>query len=156
MTKTILRWIMALFYVAAGANHVLRPQLYLELMPPYLPWHLELVYLSGAAEIALGCGVLVPRFRRFSGWGLIALLIAVFPANINAAIHHFRAVPDWILLGRLPLQLRKRHADHLAAALDCVLDELRSHSVHTRNGMTATRRVGLEQGAAVPSPTLRA
>lgn len=100
-----MRWILALFFVAAGVNHFLSPTVYMELMPPYLAWHVELIYVSGIAEIALGTGVLFPRFRQPAGWGLIALLIAVFPANIHAALHGFRSVPCWILWARLPIQL---------------------------------------------------
>ena len=102
--KKICRWIMAAFYIVAGANHFVSPSFYLELMPPYLPWPLKLIYVSGLAEMVLGVGVLVPRVQKIAGWGLIALLIAVFPANIYAALHGLRSVPAWILWARLPLQ----------------------------------------------------
>jgi uncharacterized membrane protein len=105
MLKSVSRWIMAAFFVVAGANHFISPLFYRELMPPYLPWHLELIYASGIAEMVLGVAVLLPRLRRIAAWGLIALLIAVFPANIHAALHGFRSVPSWILWARLPLQL---------------------------------------------------
>src|ERR1022692_975836 len=84
MTKirTISKWLLALFMVGAGTMHFIMPDFYLKIMPPYLPLHLELVYLSGFFEIALGVLLLVPRFSRFAAWGIIALLIAVFPANI--------------------------------------------------------------------------
>ena len=95
---------MVVFFVAAGANHFLSPTFYLELMPPYLPWHLGLIYVSGIAEIVLGVAVVNPRMRKAAGWGLIALLVAVFPANIYAALHGFHSVPTWILWARLPLQ----------------------------------------------------
>ena len=95
---------MAVFFVAAGANHFLWPTFYMELMPSYLPWHLGLIYVSGIAEILLGVAVVNPRMRKAAGWGLIALLVAVFPANIHAALHGFRSVPGWILWARLPLQ----------------------------------------------------
>lgn len=98
------RWILALFFVAAGVNHFLSPPLYLELMPPYLPSHHQLIYISGFAEILLGAGVVFQHTRRIAGWGLIALLIAVFPANIHATLHGFRSVPSWILWARLPIQ----------------------------------------------------
>lgn len=104
MLKSVFCWILAVFIVLAGANHFVSPSFYLELMPPYLPWHLGLIYVSGLAEIALGIAVLIPRTRRMAGWGLIALLIAVFPANIHAALYGFRSVPSWILWARLPLQ----------------------------------------------------
>lgn len=76
-------------------------------MPPYLPWHLLLVYLSGFFEIALGILLLISKFTHIAAWGLIALLIAVFPANIHMAVNHelfpeYRAMKLWL---RLPLQL---------------------------------------------------
>lgn len=75
-------------------------------MPPYLPWHLPLVYLSGIAEIVLGGMLIIPKFTPIAAWGLLALLIAVFPANLHMAIHHelfpeYRAMTLWL---RLPLQ----------------------------------------------------
>ena len=75
----------ALFFVAVGVTHFTHPAFFLKIMPPALPAHLALVYLSGAFEILGGLGLLVPRTRRFAGWGLIALLIAVFPANLYMA-----------------------------------------------------------------------
>jgi uncharacterized membrane protein len=105
MLKSVFRWIMAVFFVVAGANHFISPSFYLGLMPPYLPRHLELIYVSGIAEMVLGVAVVLPRMRRIAGWSLIALLIAVFPANIHAALHGFQSVPGWILWARLPLQL---------------------------------------------------
>lgn len=65
--------------------HFVRPAFYVALMPPFLPAPLVLVYLSGVAEIAVGLGLLIPRYRRLAAWGLIATLIAVFPANIYHA-----------------------------------------------------------------------
>jgi len=74
-------------------------------MPPYLPLHLELVYLSGFIEIALGVLLLVPRFSRFAAWGIIALLVAVFPANIHLYQHQeIFPLPPIVHLLRLPLQ----------------------------------------------------
>ena len=84
MTKirTVSKFLLALFMVGAGTMHFIKPDFYLNIMPPYLPLHLELVYLSGVCEIALGLLLLVPRFSRVAAWGIIALLIAVFPANV--------------------------------------------------------------------------
>src|SRR6187402_2111303 len=76
--KKFSRAVLALFFAAAGMNHFVSVSVYREIMPPYWPWPLELVYLSGIAETVLGLGVLIPRFRRVAGWGLIALLCAVF------------------------------------------------------------------------------
>ena len=75
-------------------------------MPPYLPWHAELVYLSGIAEIMLGALLLPRQFAKLAAWGLIALCIAVFPANLHMALHAelYPAIPLWALWLRLPLQ----------------------------------------------------
>ncbi|MGI8899130.1 MAG: DoxX family protein [Pyrinomonadaceae bacterium] len=104
--KSILKYLLAVFFVLAGFNHFVNPTFYLEIMPPYLPWHLLLVYLSGFFEVALGILLLIRRFMHIAAWGLIALLVAVFPANIHMAIHHelfpgYRAMTLWL---RLPLQ----------------------------------------------------
>ncbi len=82
MIKTVLLYLMALLYVAAGVNHFVNPDFYMKIMPPYLPWHLELVYLSGAIEIALGVLLIPTATRKLAAWGVVALLIAVFPANL--------------------------------------------------------------------------
>lgn len=107
--KTALRWLLTVFMVAAGLNHFIAPDPYVAIMPRALPWHLALVYLSGVAEIAGGLGLILPATRRLAAWGLVALLIAVLPANVNMAIHHLplggSAVPTWLLWARLPLQL---------------------------------------------------
>lgn len=104
----ILRIALALFFAVGGLNHFVSPASYLAIIPPVLPWPLALVYLSGAAEIAGGLGVLWPNTRKIAALGLIVLLIAVFPANIYAALHGMqiggRAIPPWLLWARLPLQ----------------------------------------------------
>jgi len=102
--KIIFRWIMAAAYIVAGSMHFIAPGFYRPLMPPYLPWPLALIYISGAAEVAGGVGVLLPPFRRLAGWGLIALLLAILPANLHAALHGFRELPAVFLWVRLPLQ----------------------------------------------------
>ncbi|HEV7866146.1 MAG TPA: DoxX family protein [Chthoniobacteraceae bacterium] len=104
MLKTIFRWLLAVFFVAAGANHFLSPDAYVAIVPPYLPAPRLLVEISGAAQIAGGLGALIPWTRRWAGWGLIALLIAVFPANLRMAMHGFEGLPAWMLWVRLPLQ----------------------------------------------------
>jgi uncharacterized membrane protein len=105
----ISRALLALLFIAAGVNHFVSPAPYVAIVPPFLPWREALVYLSGVAEIAGGFGILWPRTRRLAGWGLIALLVAVFPANIYAAFAGMeiggRAVPVWMLWVRLPLQV---------------------------------------------------
>jgi uncharacterized membrane protein len=97
---------LALFFVVAGANHFLNPAFYVAIMPPYLPAHLELVYLSGFFEIAGGVAVLIPAVRSRAGWGLVLLLLAIFPANIDMALHpeRYPDLPAAGLYARLPLQ----------------------------------------------------
>jgi uncharacterized membrane protein len=84
--RTIARGLAALFFLVAGANHFRSPEIYLGMMPPWLPWPEALNYLSGAAEMLGGIGLLWAPVRRLAGWGLIALLIAVFPANVHVAL----------------------------------------------------------------------
>ncbi len=102
------RVLLAIFFIAGGALHFISPGPYLAIMPPFLPWPAALVFISGVAEIAGGSGILWPRTRKLAALGLIALLIAVFPANVYAAVHGTqiggRSVPLWILWARLPLQ----------------------------------------------------
>ncbi len=103
--RTISRYVYGIFLMVAGANHFVMPDVYLKMMPPYLPWHLPLVYLSGIAEFGLGVLLLVPQFTRLAAWGIIALMIAIFPANIYLFQHQeiLPASPLMHLL-RLPLQ----------------------------------------------------
>jgi uncharacterized membrane protein len=105
--KVVMKYLLAVLFVAAGINHFVHPAFYLKMMPPYLPWHLALVYLSGAFEFLLGALVLFPRFTRLAGWGLVALLIAVFPANLYMAQnpHLFPNLSPTGLWIRLPFQL---------------------------------------------------
>lgn len=100
------RIVLGVFFLAAGFNHFWHPAFYIAIMPPWLPWHAELVALSGVAEMALGGLVLWPRHARLAGWGLVALCIAVFPANLHMALHpeRFAAIPEAALWARLPLQ----------------------------------------------------
>jgi uncharacterized membrane protein len=107
--KTALRWLMTVGMVGAGLLHFLTPEPYLGMMPAMLPAPLALVYISGIAEIAGGLGLILPATRRLAAWGLIALYVAVFPANLNMALHDLPLgatnVPTWALWARLPLQL---------------------------------------------------
>jgi uncharacterized membrane protein len=102
----VRRWGLGLLFAAAGVNHFVSPGFYAGMMPPYLPWHPELVALSGVAEVALGLLVLIPRTAPLAGWGLVALLVAVFPANVHMALHpeQFPSFPAWGLYARLPFQ----------------------------------------------------
>src|SRR5438132_1559090 len=86
--KRALLWLMAAFYVVAGISHFANTGFYMRIMPDYLPLHLQLVYLSGVCEIALGLLVAIPATTRLAAWGIVALLIAVFPANINMLVHN--------------------------------------------------------------------
>jgi uncharacterized membrane protein len=99
----------AIFYIGAGSLHFLRPEFYLRIMPPYIPWHLAMVQISGFFEIAGGLGLLIPRTRRAAAWGLVALLIAVFPANLYMATNPVEtgaaSLAPVLRWGRLPAQL---------------------------------------------------
>ncbi len=107
MPRAVALWTLATFFVVAGLNHFLNPIPYLAMMPPYLPWHERLIIVSGVAEIAGGLGILIARMRWLAGWGLIVLLVAVFPANVQVALHGWPGVqiPQWTLWARLPLQV---------------------------------------------------
>jgi len=99
--------LLGAFFVSAGINHFLIPRAYRSIVPPSMADHAErLVVVSGVAEIAGGIGVLLPRTRRPAGLGLIALLAAVFPANLYMARNpeDFSRIPRWALYARLPLQ----------------------------------------------------
>ena len=100
--------LLAVFFVGAGVGHFTMTDFFVSIVPPYLPSPRLLVYVSGVCEIAGGIGVLVPAQRRAAGLGLIALLIAVFPANLHMAIHPdgfvAQGIPYWSLYARLPCQ----------------------------------------------------
>ena len=108
MYRSLFRVPFALSFVAVGVLHFTNPDPFVSIMPRYLPWHLELVYLSGLFEVLGGLGLLVPPTRRFAAWGLIALLIAVYPANVNMLINdiYLDDMPRerWLLWARMPLQ----------------------------------------------------
>lgn len=98
-------YLQAFIYTLAGLTHFISPKMYLAIMPPYIPAHRLMVILSGVAEILLGVGLLFPATRALSAWGLILLLIAVFPANVYMATSsRFRKFPAWLRWARLPLQ----------------------------------------------------
>jgi len=110
--KRPLLFLMAPAYIVAGVLHFLVPELYVQIVPPVFPAALALVYLSGLAEIAVGIGVLIPRTRRHAAWATIALLIAIFPANVYMATHGVVVdglqgggdPSEYVRWGRLPLQ----------------------------------------------------
>ena len=97
---------MSLFYVFVGIKHLTNPTWFMKIMPPYLPLHKELVYISGSFEIILGLMLLLDKTRFIGGWGLLLLLIAVFPANIYLAQTNGLAMDTTPLIawGRLPFQ----------------------------------------------------
>jgi uncharacterized membrane protein len=100
--------IPAVLFIAAGAMHFVRPQMYAKIIPPVMGHEAELVAISGIAEIAGGIGLLIPATRQSAAYGLIALLLAVWPANIFMAVEakQFAGVaPAWALWLRVPLQL---------------------------------------------------
>ena len=103
--KTISKYVLAMFMIVAGVMHFVNPAFFLKIMPPYLPLHKELVLLSGVFELLLGVLLLVPRSSRIASWGIVTLLIAVFPANLYLYQHQdiLPASPIIHLL-RLPLQ----------------------------------------------------
>lgn len=102
-----LIWIMGVFYILAGINHMIRPDFYMAIMPPWLPWHYPLVILSGVAEIICGVLFLIRRTRKLGAILIILLLIAVFPANIQMAVNYINNSNPYLFfaLMRLPLQL---------------------------------------------------
>ena len=102
-------WPLAVFFVFAGVMHFVKPGFYERIMPPYVPYHREVVYASGVAEIACGVGAAVPALRRpWARWSLVALLLAVFPANVHAALHPETVgggpVATGVAWARLPVQ----------------------------------------------------
>lgn len=103
--KAASKYLLAILMIGVGTLHFVRHDFFIKIMPPYLPWHLELVYLSGFFEVVLGLLLLVPRFSRLAAWGIIALLIAVFPANIYLYQHQeLLPASPMVHFLRLPLQ----------------------------------------------------
>ena len=106
-TREILKWLYGILFALAGANHFAHTDFYVGIMPPYLPWHTALVYASGVAEVMLGILLLSRRFERVAAWGMIALIVAVTPANVHMAMHadlypQYSSTALWL---RLPLQV---------------------------------------------------
>lgn len=108
--RTVLRWILGVAMILVGITHFTSSEWFVHIMPPWIPFHLAMVLVSGAAEIALGAALLVPRTKRLASYGLVALYVAVFPANLHMALHHVTPIdapdtPAWALWARLPVQL---------------------------------------------------
>ena len=104
--KTVFRVLLGLVFVGSGVLHFANAPFYVAMMPPYIPFPELMVQLSGVAELVLGVAVIAPKTSRWGAMGLIALLIAVFPANLNMALHS-EQFPDFsptMLYVRLPFQ----------------------------------------------------
>lgn len=103
--KTISKYALAAFMMFAGTMHFVQPDFFMKIMPPYLPMHLPLVLISGACELILGVMLLFAATQKPAAWGTMALLIAVFPANIYLYQNqHILPAPAIVHLLRLPLQ----------------------------------------------------
>jgi len=110
--KQPLRYVLGVGLIIAGVLHFVVPELYVQIIPPFFPAPLALVYLSGVVEIAVGIGLLVDRTQQYAAWATVALLIAIFPANIYMATHGvvIEGMPgggdpsELVRWGRLPLQ----------------------------------------------------
>ncbi|HET8865305.1 MAG TPA: DoxX family protein [Gracilimonas sp.] len=104
----IHRYLIGSLFTLAGILHFVRPEFFMKIMPEYLPWHKPLVFISGFFEMAGGIGLMISLLQTYAAWGLIFLLIAVFPANIEMFLKNYRKngfTPfTWALLFRLPLQ----------------------------------------------------
>ena len=107
--KEVTVYVLSLFYIYVGIKHFIDPYWFVQIMPPYLPYHLELVYLSGFFEVFLGVFLLFNNLRKYAAYGIILLLIAVYPANIYLAFNEkpqealqiSQFIASWV---RLPLQ----------------------------------------------------
>ena len=106
MIKTGIRYLLGLLVTAAGLNHFWHTDFYVAMMPPYLPWHTTLVIISGMAEVGLGLLLLFRRWQALAGWGIMALCVAVFPANLHMALNPelFPQYSHLALWLRLPFQ----------------------------------------------------
>jgi len=106
--KSFLIIISSIFYVIVGIKHFIEPEYFLSIVPPYLPYHLELVYVSGLFEVLFGILILLPKYRYYGAIGLMLLLIAVFPANIYLAQNEIAqeaiGATQEIAIWRLPIQ----------------------------------------------------
>ncbi len=98
---------MVLLYVIAGLNHFYNTRMYMKIMPPYLPYPLSMVYISGVLEVLIALLLLPLATRHAAAWMLILLLIAVFPANVQMAVNFWRKHNPylWVAILRLPLQI---------------------------------------------------
>lgn len=109
MIKRVFCGLLAALMCLAGSTHFTMTATYAAIVPDYLPMHTEIVYVSGVAEILGGLGLLLPATRKLAAWGLVALLIAVLPANLHQAMHNLQPpgleMSQTMLWVRLPMQL---------------------------------------------------
>jgi uncharacterized membrane protein len=105
--KHFFQYLMALLYTAAGINHFLNPKGYIAIMPPWIPAPALMVFISGVVEVLLAILLAVPATQRIAAWGIICLLVAVFPANVQMMLNYAdESHPHlWLAVLRLPLQL---------------------------------------------------
>ena len=109
LAKRIALIVLGVAMIGVGIRHFQDPAPFERIVPAWLPSPHVIVLVSGFFEVLGGVGVLVPQTRRFAAWGLVALYIAVFPANVNMALNHVQLTPDgtlpvWAMWARLPLQ----------------------------------------------------
>lgn len=99
-------YLMACFYIFAGAMHFVKPRFFIKIIPPSLPYKEIINFVSGSAEIVLGVMLLIPYYSTYAAWGLIVLLIVVFPANVYHLVSRGAGmkIPLWVLWLRLPMQ----------------------------------------------------
>jgi uncharacterized membrane protein len=108
--RTLVRLLLAALFLFAGTIHLRHPELFLPVMPPWIPFHLPCILISGVFELLGGAGLLIParRVQFLAGWGLALLLVAVFPANLYMALAHVQlpGIPlqPWMAWARLPIQ----------------------------------------------------
>jgi len=98
-------YLMSAVYILAGIMHFIKPKIYIRIIPPYFPNPAILNKIAGLAEIVLGFGLLFESTRSYAAFGIILLLIAVFPANLYMYQKKTKGIPSWMLALRLPLQL---------------------------------------------------
>jgi uncharacterized membrane protein len=104
--KSVMRWLMAALLVLAGVNHFVNPDFYVRLMPPYLPWHLALVYASGVVEVGLGVALAVPKASRMAAWGIVGLLVIFLTVHVHMVQNagEYPKIHIGLLWARLALQ----------------------------------------------------
>ena len=104
--KFITILIMSCFYMNVGVKHFIEPEWFLQIMPPQFPNHYEAVYLSGFFELLFGFLLINPQTRFLAGWGLIFVMITVFPANLYLAVSdgEVMGISKELAWGRLPFQ----------------------------------------------------